>query len=143
MIVIDDLTLLVVEDNISTQFLLNALLSRMKSAKVVFAKNGQEAIETINLRYRQNSPIHLMITDWNMSPINGGELAKWVRTSPNSPNKNLPIIMISDFTSLQLENKMGDLVIQGHITKPFTFETISKTIANAIGLTNSIIAAKL
>lgn len=139
MIVIDDLTLLVVEDNIPTQFLLNALLSRMKSAKVIFAKDGKEAIDTIKSRYRQKSPIHLMITDWYMAPIDGGELIKWVRTSVDSPDKNLPIIMVSDFNSSQLEKKIGNLVIQGHITKPFTFEAISKQIANAIGLTNAIV----
>lgn len=135
---IDDLTLLVVEDNISTQFLMNALLSRMKSAKIIFAKNGKEAIDIIKSRYRQNSPIHLMITDWYMTPIDGGELTKWVRTSSDSPNKNLPVIMVSDFNASQLESKMGNLTIQGYITKPFTFEAISKQIANAIGLTNAI-----
>lgn len=54
------------------------------------ASNGQEAIEMM-----ETLKPDIVITDLNMAPVDGFALARWIRRSPASPKRSMPIIVLT------------------------------------------------
>lgn len=85
---------------------------QMKGFEVVTVSDGMEAIE--KLPY---SKIDLIITDLNMPNMDGFELIKTIRRSPDY--KEVPIIILSSLQSNGEIQKGLELGANSYLTKPF------------------------
>jgi two-component system chemotaxis response regulator CheY len=85
-----NLNVLVVDDNKFMCRLLENLCRGLGIIRIYQAGDAESAIEILGAK-----EVDLLITDWHMSPMDGLDLVKFLRTDPNSPNAYVPIIMLT------------------------------------------------
>ncbi len=94
------------------------LLTQLGFEDVDDASDGGEALDRMNAkRYG------LVISDWNMEPMNGLDLLKAIR-SGNTSNAQVPFIMVtaeSKQSSVQAAKEAG---VNNYIVKPFSADTL-------------------
>jgi DNA-binding NtrC family response regulator len=100
-------SILIVEDDPDIRELLEIGLGFSNDFKITMSPDGEDAWRRI-----QNSSIDLVVTDFRMPKINGGQLTRLIKE--HFPN--LPVILISS-------NHPSDIgiahLIQAYIPKPF------------------------
>jgi DNA-binding response OmpR family regulator len=107
----EQVTILVADDSAVSRKLVEHTLTD-KSYSLLFAKNGQEAVE----RYADHSP-SIVIVDWEMPDITGIEFCKHIRTQPLASYTY--IILLTGKT--EKENTVAGLAAgaDDYLTKPF------------------------
>ena len=99
------ITVLVVEDALEIRALLVSVMRQIGVGNILRAGDGMEATELIR-EMRHNpikvgaSEIDIIISDWVMSPVDGGTLLRWVRRHKESPDPFMPFFIISGFQVL-------------------------------------------
>lgn len=123
---------------------IQALASRMGAVRVLIADNdakiaglvrsvlttiGIQHIEVVAdgsaaLHYLSEHPVDLLITDWQMRPMDGIDLVRHLRSAADSPNKLLPIIMMTARAERMDVETARDVGITEYVIKPFTAQTL-------------------
>jgi CheY-like chemotaxis protein len=119
MIVVDALKILIAEDVESNYLYLNAVLSKIK-AKVIWAKNGREAIDL----FKQHDDIDLILMDLQMPVMNGYEATKAIKAI----NPSIPIIAQTAFAMAEDRNKALNAGCDEYLAKPIR----SKDLLNIV-----------
>lgn len=121
------LNILVVEDIRPMRQLFVSVLKALSVGKIDEAGNGEEAFKKF---YRTNHDI--ILTDWMMAPGDGLELTRKIRHDAESPNKMVPIIMITGYSAWSRVEKARDEGVTEFLIKPFTANDIAKRLAYVI-----------
>jgi two-component system chemotaxis response regulator CheY len=115
---------LIVDDFINSRWLTEFTLQGL-NIDIITADNGKEA-----LQYFNGQKIDLLITDYNMPVMNGGELIKSIRENPKYDN--LPILVLSTEKNEEIQAKLKSLNIAQWFSKPYKrlefIETVKKYI---------------
>ena len=74
----------------------------------------------------------IILTDWVMEPMDGLELAKELRTNPLSPNRTVPIILITGYSAWSRVENARDIGVTEFLIKPFTANDIARRLAYVI-----------
>lgn len=123
----EKLRVLVVEDTVPMRKIIVAVLGAIGVSKITQAGNGEQAYQKF-----KNSPIDLIITDWLMEPMDGIELTKKIRMGDDSPNRFVPIVMITGYSAMKRVQDARDAGVTEFLVKPFTAHDIGKRIAYTI-----------
>jgi two-component system chemotaxis response regulator CheY len=123
----EKLSVLVVEDTVPMRKLMTSVLESLGIRNISTADNGQKAFD---LFQRDNHDI--IITDWQMEPVNGVELTKTVRSSVLSPNRMVPIILITGYSAWPRVAEARDNGVTEFLVKPFTANDLAKRITYVI-----------
>lgn len=121
------LSILVIEDVEPMRALIKKLLQSINVKSVTTAEDGREGYE----EFKRSNP-DIVITDWEMEPIDGMDLTKRIRTSPDSPNRVVPIIVITGYSALERVKKARDIGITEYLVKPFSAADMMHRIAAVI-----------
>ena len=132
-----NLSILVVEDTLPMQRLIVSVLESLGFTKVLVANNGLEGYRS----FRQHNP-DIVITDWMMTPENGLDLTKKIRTDITSPNKMTPVILITGYSSLPRVNEARDMGVTEFLVKPFTANDVAKRLAHVINFPRDFIVMR-
>jgi CheY-like chemotaxis protein len=82
-----DFKFLLVDDDKEKRFLIAHHLSlEFEGVRLIECDSGAEAIAHL-----ENHPVHAVVTDNSMSPVNGLELIIWLRER----DANLPVVMVT------------------------------------------------
>src|SRR4051812_12868573 len=84
------LSILLVDDNQYMRKIVRTLLNSIGVKKVVEAEDGVAGLEAI-----RTPPPDVVILDWDLPLLNGGEFVRIVRSPGLFPMPDLPIIMLS------------------------------------------------
>ena len=106
---------LLVDDNIHMRDLLRRLLGSLGIRDIDEATNGQAGMGMLRA-----CKYDLILTDLEMQPMDGLEFTSQVRTSKESPNPQVPIIMVSGHTEIHRVQAARDSGITEFIVKPIT-----------------------
>lgn len=74
----------------------------------------------------------IVITELETEPMGGFEFARFIRTSEYSPNRFLPIIMMTARSEEKYVAEARDCGITEFVAKPFTIQTLYKRLVSAI-----------
>ncbi|HWP56610.1 MAG TPA: diguanylate cyclase [Candidatus Acidoferrales bacterium] len=109
-------TVMIIEDHPDQRELLEIVLQK-EGYRVVTAANGLEALEKL-----QQEPVHVILSDVMMPKMDGFELMRKIRSSPEF--KNVYIILIT--ARIQERDRVQglDLGADDYITKPFSFSEL-------------------
>jgi two-component system chemotaxis response regulator CheY len=121
-----NMNVLIVDDFESMRETLHKQLSRLNFTNIDQAKDGAEA-----LRKLRSGDYGLVISDWNMEPMDGVELFKEVRSDEKL--KCLPFIMLTaetQWTKLMHAEEAG---IEHCLTKPVTLERLKQELTGLLG----------
>lgn len=130
------LSVLVVEDNAFIRSVLVGALRTIGVGVVHAAKSGAEAIRFFEDRKAAlppgASPVDVVITDIVMPDVDGMMLLRWIRSSPKSPDKFLPVLMLSGAADRHYVEQARDLGATDFLAKPFSAHTVSCRLMLAI-----------
>ena len=119
--------ILVVDDYRTMVRIIRNLLAQLGFDDVDDAGDGSEALERMS-----SKRYGLVISDWNMEPMNGLDFLKAVR-SGSTANTHVPFIMVtaeSKQSSVQAAKEAG---VTNYIVKPFSADTLRSKLDSVLG----------
>ncbi|WP_448203323.1 response regulator [Azospirillum sp. sgz302134] len=143
---LDLLSVLVVEDSAFIRNVLTATLRTIGVGTVHAEGSGADAIRFLEERRASlppgTAPVDLIISDLVMPEVDGLMLLRWVRCSPKSPDRFLPVLMLSGAADRQYVEQARDLGANDFIAKPFSSGTIASRLMTAIARPRRFVLAK-
>jgi len=124
---LENLNVLLVEDNKHMQLLLKETLRSFRVKNVRVADDGADAIKEM-----RTFAVDLVIADWNMQPIDGLEFVKMIRTSSDSANPYVPVIMLTGHTETHRVFEARDSGITEFLAKPVSAKGLYQRICMVI-----------
>ena len=85
----------------------------------------------------------LIITNWEMEPMNGIEFAQNVRNSGEDADPFVPIIMLSEHSTLAHVIEARDAGITEYVTKPFSAKSLISRIQTVINTPRPFVRTKV
>ncbi len=138
---------MVVEDSTFIRSLVISCLNAMGVSQIKVAGHGGEAIEWLKLT--KSDPmkagvlsIDMVISDWEMEPVNGQMLLRWVRRHADSPNRFIPFIMLSGYSDMTHVAAARDLGAHEFIGKPFSVRVLAQKISGLIESNRQFVHSK-
>ena len=114
MIDINEMTVLIVDDMVSMCKSIHSMMRVIGYGRnVLFAYNGKEALNIL-----QKEPIDLVLLDYNMPVMSGGEVISHIREDRNL--RDLPVIMVTAQAYQDYVAEAAESVIDAYILKPLT-----------------------
>ncbi len=130
------LSVLVVEDNRAMKDLIVGVLEDIEVGRIFVAENGEQGF---NVFCQQNPDI--IIADWEMKPGDGIEMTQNIRRNQISPNRMVPIIMLTGYSAPKRVSTARDTGVTEFLAKPFTAENLINRIAYVINKPRDFIEA--
>jgi len=118
---IQSLTLLIVEDNRTTQMMYDMIFEDLVG-KIIFADNGKIGYEIFI-----NQKIDIIVSDYAMPILNGLEMIAQIREI----DKNIPIILVSAIEEVSVIIEALRLNVNNFIKKPINNDEVIETIVKA------------
>ena len=115
------------DDTQSMRNLIASVLEALGVGTVYQASNGEQGY---NIFCQQNPDI--VLADWLMEPMNGIELTKKIRTTPGSPNKMVPIILITGYSARPRVEEARDCGVTEFLVKPFAAQDLTRRLQHVI-----------
>lgn len=117
-------TILVVDDSAVMRQMISAILEE-GGYRVLLADGGQPA-----LAHLQKEPVDLVLTDWTMIPMDGGELTRQLRLLP--AYAHVPVVVLSTISSDAGKSEAGKAGANGWLSKPVQPETLLDVIGSLL-----------
>lgn len=124
---LEKLKILLVEDITPMRQLFVSVMKCLGIENITPASDGKEAFK---LFCKDNHDI--ILTDWVMEPMDGIELTREIRTNDLSPNKMVPIIMITGYSAWPRVEGARDAGVTEFLVKPFSAHDIARRITHVI-----------
>lgn len=124
---LENLNILLVEDNKHMQLLVKEILRSFRIKSVRVADDGADAIKEM-----RTFATDLVVCDWNMQPIDGLEFVRMVRTSSDSTNPYVPVIMLTGHTETHRVLEARDSGITEFLAKPVSAKGLYQRICMVI-----------
>ena len=121
-------TILIVDDSSPMRAVIKKVIraSGFNIGKLLEASNGKEALEVMNRQW-----LDLVLTDYNMSDMNGLELLTTMKD--NETLADIPVAMVTTEGSTRRAEQFLSQGAVAYIKKPFTPEQIKSCLNEIIG----------
>jgi two-component system chemotaxis response regulator CheY len=121
-----NMNVLIVDDYKTMLRIIENLLKQLGFKNIIQATDGSEAIKKL-----RETPVGLVISDWNMQPMTGLQLLKEVRADERL--KTTPFIMVTAESKTENVVAAKEAGVNNYIVKPFNAETLKTKIVSVIG----------
>ena len=125
---IEDVRVLVVDDSLMARKHISRVLNSMGIIQITTANDGLEGVTAFT---QSNEAFDLIVTDFNMPNMDGGQLVEHIRVKLN--NSFIPIIMV---TSEDNEIRLNSVIqsgVSGICDKPFEPQTVKEMLFRVMG----------
>ena len=112
--------ILIVDDQKLNQKILQSMLARLGILNVLTAENGKDALETLQNVGR----VDLVLTDMSMPVMDGAELLREIRKSPQFAD--IPVYVIT--ADVELQTDYREMGFDNALIKPMTFEKLKELL---------------
>jgi CheY-like chemotaxis protein len=123
----DRLRILVVDDNVHMRKLVVTILQAFGADQIYEAIDGEKAWSIM----RDSNP-DVVVLDWQMEGMSGLDFAKQIRTSPQTPNPFVPIIMLTGHTHIEQVRQARDAGVNEFLAKPVSVKAILSRLISVI-----------
>ncbi|MCZ6587469.1 MAG: response regulator [Alphaproteobacteria bacterium] len=135
--VLSNLTVLVVDDEEPIRELICGILDTFGIRKIRQASDGLVAFKDM-----QSHAPDAVITDLEMKPIDGLAFTRAVRTDPDCPVPDVPILMVTGHCEKHHVEEARDAGVTEFIAMPVTANTIAERLTSAIEKPRSFVRAR-
>lgn len=118
---------MVVDDNRHIRMIVKTIL---RSLGVVNVYDVADA--ATGLREMRSFPVDLIICDLMMTPIDGIEFVQMVRNAQDSPDRYVPIIMLTGHTELHRVAEARDAGVHEFLAKPISADILYERVTGVI-----------
>lgn len=122
-----EISVLLVEDQMSMRLLARQALQTIGFSQITEARNGREAMLLLD-----RESFGLVLSDWNMEDVDGLTLLKLVRRHPRT--SKLPFIMLTGNADRDKVKIAIDAGVSNYIVKPVDIITMRKRIEMVMGV---------
>src|SRR3954468_2153358 len=112
------------------------VLFMMGARTIRNCSNTDRAIEAL-----RTDPFDIVITEWNTAPMTGLQFIEYVRTSPMSPNRLMPILLMTARSEEEYVVQARDRGITEFVAQPFTVESLHRRLVSIIAFPRQFIDA--
>ena len=123
----DRLNVLVLDDNRNMRTLIQSILFALGIRNIHEVDNVKQAFCDLQFFHAD-----IVITDWQMEPLNGLDFVRMIRSGDDSPNPYVPIIMLTGHTELQRVCEARDAGVNEFLGKPVSGKTLYSRLASII-----------
>jgi len=123
----DRLKILVVDDNQHMRKLVVTILQAFGAIQIYEANDGESAWTTL----RDANP-DVVLLDWQMDGMSGLDFVRMVRTSPQTPNPFVPVIMLTGHTHIDHVRQARDAGANEFLAKPVSVKAILTRLISVI-----------
>ena len=120
------LKILLVDDQRSIRDLARFTLEQAGLTDIEEASDGSKALQIVRA-----GNIDLIISDWNMEPMDGLQLLKTIRA--DSKIGQTPFIMMTAQADKKYVQMAAEAGVNNYVVKPFNAETVKKKIEQVMG----------
>ena len=131
-----NVSVLVVQRHQEVLDLARFCLEAVEFKKVLSASDGKTAYDLFT---KENPDI--VITGWELDFHTGIELTKLIRTDARSPNKKVPIIFLTGYSTHERVKNAMFAGIHEYVIKPFNAETLCNKIESVINNPRTFVEA--
>ena len=121
----DEISVLVIDDVNALRVQVRDLLKSFGFRKVTIASNGEEAKKFMG-QPEMGAPFHIILADWQMTPVDGLELLKWVRASKDYGTT--PFIMVTAENTKEQVLSAVKAGVDDYLMKPLTIGQIQDKV---------------
>lgn len=117
---------MIVDDQLTIRALVRNGLKEIGITNTVEAPDGEEALRAIVA-----SPVHLVVSDFNMPNLDGLGLLRAIRAY--EPIKNTAFIMLTGRADRELVQRAAQYGVNNYLVKPFTVAELRTKIEGVFG----------
>lgn len=118
-------TVLVVDDSAVMRQMISSVLEAA-GYRVLLADGGAQA-----LTHARTRACELVLTDWTMLPMDGGELIRQLRAMPSYAR--VPLVVLSTMSGTAEKSQAKQAGANGWLSKPLNPDTLLDVLAALIG----------
>ncbi|MBM3489065.1 MAG: response regulator [Alphaproteobacteria bacterium] len=122
-----NLQVLIVDDSAYMRKLLKAILRGLGIINVREASDGADA-----LQHLRTFSADFVVVDWRMEPVDGLTFVPLLRTAKDSPNRGVPIIMMTGHTEQDNVEAARTAGVNDFLAKPISALTIYQRIIRLV-----------
>ncbi len=134
---LERLNVLVLDDNRNMRTLIESILFALGVRKIHEAPDVKQAFRDLQYFHAD-----IVVTDWQMEPLNGLDFVRMVRSDENSPNPYVPIIMLTGHTELHRVCEARDAGVNEFLAKPISAKALYARITSIIDVARPFIRTK-
>lgn len=124
---LEGLSVLIVDDNQNMRFLLHTLLRAAHITAINEAGSGKEALSILT-----TTRPDIIITDLAMKPLNGIDFVRLLRNDPDSPGRDIPVIMLTGYSEEAMVVKARAAGINDFVAKPVSAKVLKERIERVV-----------
>jgi two-component system, chemotaxis family, chemotaxis protein CheY len=134
---LERMAVLFVDDSPFIRSLMLSALKMLGVGHVITARDGGDAIELLGklktdpVQVGVNA-IDMIICNWDMSPVDGPMLLRFVRRHKDSQDRFIPFLFLTAYTERERIEEARELGANDVISKPFAIRTIGEKITQII-----------
>lgn len=121
------LSFLIVDDNHHMISILREVLRAFGVTQIHSVRDAADAFELIQTR-----PIDIAIVDYLMEPLDGLDFTRLIRAATDSPNPELPIILLTAYTEWHRVSAARDAGATDVVCKPVSAKTMFQRIQSLL-----------
>ncbi len=134
---LDRLNVLVLDDDRNMRALIETILFALGVRNIRQAHDVKQAFGDLQYFHAD-----IVITDWRMEPLNGLDFVRMVRSSDDTPNPYVPIIMLTGHTELHHVCQARDAGVNVFLAKPVSVQTLCSRLVSLIEYPRPFISTK-
>jgi len=119
------INVLIVDDYQSMRRTMADIMRRLGFRNLIYAEEGKQALARL-----EETPIGLVILDWDMPVMTGIEVVERMRR--NEKWKDIPVIMVTAVASRDNVLEAIHTGVTNYIVKPFTPNTLEKKLKEVL-----------
>ena len=121
----------VADDKAFIRNIILRMLRQGKAREVLLYENGEQVIKALN---KGPGRVDVLISDWNMLPVNGIDLLRGIRMGAyENIARDHPFIMLTGHASPEIVKPALALDVDGYLVKPVSTDKLKQTIERALG----------
>lgn len=124
---LSDLSILVADDDSFILSLTRSLLNGFGIQDVRTVTDSNIILDELH-----TSQYDILLVDWDMEPMNGIEVTRHIRMHPDSPNRYLPVVMMTGHTEMSVVLEARDAGVTEFLAKPMTVRSMYQRILSTI-----------
>jgi CheY-like chemotaxis protein len=130
----DRLRILIVDDNPHMINITKTILRGFGAKEFHEALTAEDAFTLVKMM-----SFDVIITDYAMSPVDGCEFTKRLRTAPDSPNHFVPVVMLTAYADKATVEAARDAGVTEFCAKPITATDLYRKVCSVINSPRSFV----
>jgi len=116
-----------VDSNAHMRAIVSSILQGFGIGEIVPASDTSFALQVL-----REKPIDLVICEYNLSPLDGIEFTKIVRTGKDSPNPSVPVLMLTAHSEFDKVKSAQNAGVTDFMTKPVSPTGLYKHLVRSV-----------